>query len=117
MNDSPKQTPISISLGVIGGSGAYDLIANRTLGKNLDTFTLETPFGKSAPIHHFRAGNLEYLFMSRHGEKDYSITATFVNQYPRWELGDYSSYFRQLGFKWQTLRDFQQRPHPPIFFL
>jgi len=79
MNDSPKQTPISVSIGIIGGSGAYDLLTNEALGENVDTFTLETPFGKSAPVHHFRAGNLEYLFMSRHGEKDYSITAPFVN--------------------------------------
>ena len=79
MNDSPKQTPTSVSIGVIGGSGAYDLLTNETLGENVDTFTLETPFGKSAPVHHFRAGNLEYLFMSRHGEKGYSITAPFVN--------------------------------------
>ena len=79
MNKSTAKTPISISLGVIGGSGAYDLLANKALGENINTLTLETPFGESAPIHHFRAGNLEYLFLSRHGEKDYSITAPFVN--------------------------------------
>mgnify|MGYP005630889749 FL=1 len=79
MKNSSRQTPISVSLGVIGGSGAYDLLANETLGENVETFTLETPFGKSAPAHHFRAGKLEYLFLSRHGEKDYTITAPFVN--------------------------------------
>ena len=79
MNKSPGKGPISISLGVIGGSGAYDLLTNGVLGENVGTITLETPFGESAPIHHFRAGNLEYLFLSRHGEKNYSITAPFVN--------------------------------------
>ena len=79
MNKSPGKGPISIPLGVIGGSGAYDLLTKGVLGENVGTITLETPFGESAPIHHFRAGNLEYLFLSRHGEKDYSITASFIN--------------------------------------
>ncbi len=79
MNKSLDKISTSISLGVIGGSGAYDLLADGVLGEKVDTVTLETPFGKSAPIHHFRAGNLQYLFLSRHGEKDYSITAPFVN--------------------------------------
>ena len=68
-----------VSLGVIGGSGAYDLLANGVLGESANTATLETPFGDSAPIHHFRANDMDYLFLSRHGEKDYSITAPFVN--------------------------------------
>ena len=79
MNDTLEKNSISISLGVIGGSGAYDLLANGVLGENIDTFTLETPFGESSPIHHFRVGKLEYLFLSRHGVRDYSITAPFVN--------------------------------------
>ncbi len=69
----------TVALGVIGGSGAYDLLANEVLGEKVNSAVFETPFGESAPIHHFRAEDLDYLFLSRHGEKDYSITAPFVN--------------------------------------
>ena len=79
MNNSPEKDPSPVSLAVIGGSGAYNLLANGVLGEKQSTTIFQTPFGKSAPIHHFRAGNLHYLFLSRHGEKDYSITAPFVN--------------------------------------
>ena len=72
-------SPFSVPLGVIGGSGAYNLLAEDVLGREQACTTIETPFGESAPIHHFRAGELEYVFLSRHGEKDYSITAPFVN--------------------------------------
>lgn len=71
--------PFSVALCVIGGSGAYNLLAEEALGQEQNRVILDTPFGKSAPIHHFRVGCLEYLFLSRHGEKDYSITAPFVN--------------------------------------
>ena len=37
MNKSPGKGPISILLGVIGGSGAYDLLTNGALGENVDT--------------------------------------------------------------------------------
>ncbi|KMP12710.1 phosphorylase [Candidatus Nitromaritima sp. SCGC AAA799-A02] len=66
-------------MGVIGGSGAYDLLAQGSLGEEQDCAVIETPFGASAPIHRFHTGKLDYLFLSRHGEKDYSITAPFVN--------------------------------------
>ncbi|PIQ96468.1 MAG: phosphorylase [Nitrospinae bacterium CG11_big_fil_rev_8_21_14_0_20_56_8] len=66
-------------LGVIGGSGAYHLLAAGTLGEEVDCRILETPFGPSAPLHRFRAGEVEFVFLSRHGETDYSITAPFVN--------------------------------------
>jgi len=79
MNNSSEKDHPAVSLGVIGGSGAYKLLANGVLGEKQNTTIFETPFGKSAPIHHFRAGNLHYLFLSRHGEKNYSITAPFVN--------------------------------------
>ena len=79
MNKPLDKKPMSVALGVIGGSGAYDLLTNGGLGEKVNTVTLKTPFGESAPVHHFRAGNLHYLFLSRHGETDYSITAPFVN--------------------------------------
>lgn len=67
------------SLAVIGGSGAYHLLAKNMLGDEKECFAVDTPFGKSAPIHRFVSDSTSFLFLSRHGEKDYSITAGFVN--------------------------------------
>jgi 5'-methylthioadenosine phosphorylase len=67
------------SLAVIGGSGAYHLLQENCLGKEVDCQILTTPFGESAPLHRFEAGDLGFWFLSRHGETDYSITAPFVN--------------------------------------
>jgi len=66
-------------LAVIGGSGAYHLLTQNRLGEETECQTLDTPFGPSAPIHRFKAGDIGFLFLSRHGEADYSITASFVN--------------------------------------
>ena len=66
-------------LAVIGGSGAYHLLTENRLGEETDCQTLDTPFGPSAPIHRFQVGDLAFLFLSRHGETDYSVTAPFVN--------------------------------------
>ena len=66
-------------IAVIGGSGAYHLLADQVLGKEKKCLSLETPYGASAPIHHFISDDLEFLFLSRHGETDYSLTAPFVN--------------------------------------
>ena len=69
----------NVPLAVLGGSGAYQLLQQQVLGTEEDCITLETPFGQSAPVHRFVSENLELLFLSRHGETDYSITAPFVN--------------------------------------
>ena len=66
-------------LAVIGGSGAYHLLTQNRLGEEIECQTLDTPFGPSAPIHRFKAGDIGFLFLSRHGETDYSVTAPFVN--------------------------------------
>ena len=66
-------------IAVIGGSGAYHLLADQALGKEKQCLSLDTPYGASAPIHHFISDDLEFLFLSRHGETDYSLTAPFVN--------------------------------------
>ena len=79
MNNLSKKDLPPVSLAIIGGSGAYNLLNSGVLGEKQNTTIHETPFGKSAPIHHFRVGNLHYLFLSRHGEQDYSVTASFVN--------------------------------------
>ncbi|MDG1929043.1 MAG: MTAP family purine nucleoside phosphorylase, partial [Nitrospinaceae bacterium] len=64
---------------VIGGSGAYHLLTKESLGKEKKCQSIDTPYGESTPIHHFSIDGLEFLFLSRHGEIDYSITAPFVN--------------------------------------
>jgi 5'-methylthioadenosine phosphorylase len=70
---------MNIPLAVIGGSGACQLLADQTLGREIDCTVLKTPFGGSAPLHRFEDEDGEFLFLSRHGEKDYSLTAPFVN--------------------------------------
>ncbi len=67
------------TVAVIGGSGAYHLLTRQALGKETDCAALDTPFGKSAPLHRFTYKNQSFLFLSRHGETDYSVTAPFVN--------------------------------------
>ena len=69
----------SVKVAVIGGSGAYHLLTKQSLGKEKKCQNLDTPYGGSAPIHHFTFDGLEFLFLSRHGETDYSITAPFIN--------------------------------------
>ena len=69
----------SVKIAVIGGSGAYHLLTKQSLGKEKKCQNLDTPYGESAPIHHFSFDGLEFLFLSRHGETDYSITAPFIN--------------------------------------
>ena len=76
MSESAKN---SMPIAVIGGSGAYHLLAGQVLGKEKKCLSLDTPYGASAPIHHFISDDLEFLFLSRHGETDYSLTAPFVN--------------------------------------
>ena len=66
-------------LAVIGGSGAYHLLTQNMLGEEKECVVVDTPFGKSAPIHRFVSDSGSFLFLSRHGEKDYALTASFVN--------------------------------------
>ncbi len=73
-----------MSLAVIGGSGAYHLLSDNAFGTEVSCSAVDTPFGKSAPVHEFEVGSgssesIRFLFLSRHGETDYSITAPFVN--------------------------------------
>lgn len=41
---------------------------------------IQTPFGKSNPIHIFQHGRIEFAVMSRHGEDHYSVAAPFVEE-------------------------------------
>lgn len=70
---------MSVSLAVIGGSGAYHLLTRNLLGEERECLTLQTPYGPSAPLHRFGEGRSGFWFLSRHGETDYSVTAPFVN--------------------------------------
>lgn len=74
---------------VIGGSRAYDLLSGGAIqGKRLGP--RKTPFGPSQPIYVLNAdikqgrgvqlnAPTEFLFLSRHGEKGYEVSAPFVN--------------------------------------
>lgn len=69
---------LNIPFAVIGGSQAYDLLKKGCIqGKRLGE--IQTPFGLSQPIYHISNTSGEMLFLSRHGEKSYSLTAPFVN--------------------------------------
>lgn len=64
--------------GVIGGSQAYDLLKTGDIsGERLGP--INTPFGPSQPIYRLDDKFGDAFFLSRHGEKGYSITAPFVN--------------------------------------
>ncbi|WP_297447102.1 MTAP family purine nucleoside phosphorylase [Desulfurobacterium sp.] len=64
---------------ILGGSGAYFLDKER-FGKVLWKKRIETPFGLSNPVYKIKSlAGFEFLFLSRHGEKDYEVTAPFVN--------------------------------------
>lgn len=64
---------------VIGGSGAYDLLKNEGFGVDLECSKIITPFGEGAPIHRFRYKDVSFLFISRHGENGYEVSAPFIN--------------------------------------
>lgn len=70
---------MSEKFAVIGGSGAYNLLRNESFGVDIECRKIITPFGDSAPIHRFRDKDLSFLFISRHGENEYEITAPFIN--------------------------------------
>lgn len=70
---------MSDKFAIIGGSGAYELLKKEGFGADLECRKIITPFGESATIHRFRNKDLSFLFMSRHGESGYEISAPFVN--------------------------------------
>lgn len=75
---SEAKRKINVPFAVIGGSQAYDLLKRGTIhGERLGG--IETPFGHSQPVFHIRNNDGEMLFLSRHGETGYNLTAPFVN--------------------------------------
>ena len=68
----------NIPFAVIGGSQAYDLLKSGSIsGDRIGE--VQTPFGPSQPIYHIHDAMGEMLFLSRHGEKGYNLTAPFIN--------------------------------------
>ncbi len=66
-------------LAMIGGSGAYQLVQGQK-GKILASRRVSTPFGEAAPLHFAELDNGQpYVFISRHGEDGYRVTAPFIN--------------------------------------
>ncbi len=94
---------MSDKFAIIGGSGAYELLKREGFGADLECRKVITPFGESAAIHRFKnkerlsnnpltpspintfgdrfvkGEDLSFLFISRHGENGYEISAPFVN--------------------------------------
>ena len=63
---------------VIGGSGGF-LFLDGKLGKETGKKKIKTPFGLSSPVHFYETENFRFAYLSRHGEKGYEISASFVN--------------------------------------
>lgn len=81
MEDSAKTMPIQgklIKSAIIGGSTGF-----RFLERHRDELQslgiMETPFGNSAPVYCCLAKGAEFLYLSRHGDRGYDLTASFVN--------------------------------------
>ncbi|MBF8276711.1 MAG: mtaP 1 [Candidatus Brocadiaceae bacterium] len=75
---SEVKRKINVPFAVIGGSQAYDLLKKGAIqGERIGE--VETPFGCSQPVYHIRNNDGEMLFLSRHGETGYNLTAPFVN--------------------------------------
>jgi len=62
---------------IIGGSQGYRVLAGQKSATTIEP--VETPFGFSPPIHKLPVDEAEVYFLSRHGEKGYSLSAPFVN--------------------------------------
>jgi 5'-methylthioadenosine phosphorylase len=63
---------------VIGGSKAYELLAGGNI-KGARLGERKTPFGDSQAVYRLRFDSVEFLFLSRHGEKGYDVSAPYVN--------------------------------------
>lgn len=72
---SPKQ-PLP-EFAVIGGSQGFRFLGEGSHKERIGE--RDTPFGKSQPIYVFDKPGGGFLFLSRHGERGYSVAASFVN--------------------------------------
>jgi 5'-methylthioadenosine phosphorylase len=66
------------SFAVIGGSQAYTLLReHKIVGERLGP--AKTPYGPSEALYLVENKGVKFLFLSRHGEERYSVTAPFIN--------------------------------------
>lgn len=89
MKDEPRTEvlpqPLSIpydedfsDVAFITGGKVYRLARER-LGNVIDALVKETPFGCSTPILFMEHGDRRFYVLPRHGEREYRVTAPFVN--------------------------------------
>lgn len=63
---------------VIGGSKAYELLSRGAInGTRLGE--RKTPFGNSQAVYLLKVNSVEFLFLSRHGERGYEVAAPHIN--------------------------------------
>ena len=72
----PNRQPSSASA-IIAGSRGFLTLEKLKDSERLDP--IPTPFGPSAPVHRSAVGGTEVLYLSRHGETGYTVSAPFVN--------------------------------------
>jgi 5'-methylthioadenosine phosphorylase len=68
---------VQVQSAIIGGSAGFKFLQKHRELKSLGR--VSTPFGESAPVYRGSASGVDFLFISRHGDRGYSITASFVN--------------------------------------
>ena len=54
-------------------------LARERLGTISDVLVKETPFGCSTPILFMQHGDRRFFLIPRHGEREYKVTASFIN--------------------------------------
>lgn len=62
----------------IGGGKVYRTARER-LGTIADVLVMETPWGCSTPILFMQHGERRFFLLPRHGEREYRVTASFIN--------------------------------------
>lgn len=66
------------AIAFIGGGKVYR-VARERLGTIVDLLVKETPFGYSMPILFMKHGDRRFYLLPRHGEREYQVTAPYVN--------------------------------------
>jgi 5'-methylthioadenosine phosphorylase len=66
-------------LALISRVGAHKPYLERGV-RQKEVKQLQTPFGRSSPVHVFQHGSVEFAVLSRHGEETYSVSAAFVQE-------------------------------------
>jgi 5'-methylthioadenosine phosphorylase len=67
---------IRCKIAIVGGSTGFRFLKDKNLTR---LGTVATPFGTSAAIYMGTKDDVQFLYMSRHGENGYEISAPFVN--------------------------------------